>query len=97
MGPIAFFRSVYDVGSLDTRFTTPSNVPYEPRNDGGGDRERPVKPDPRAQPPKWAWPEFRFYVLFVYAIVPYMYWIAGGVSRGTLSCSGPTSQVLKGR
>ena len=83
MGLVQFFRSVYDLGTLDTRFTTKSNTPYEARHEGSNGRDRVIKPDPRAQPSKWAWPEFRFYTAFVIGIVPVMYWIANGVSKGT--------------
>ncbi|OAA54335.1 glycerol/H+ symporter [Niveomyces insectorum RCEF 264] len=35
MSLFSFLRSIYDVDTLDTRFTTPSTVPYEAHRDGG--------------------------------------------------------------
>lgn len=74
-GPLSFLASIYDLDTLDTRFTTPSSVPYRAAADA------PVKPDPRAEPSKWATPEFYLYYLVFVTVVPYMFWVAYDVSR----------------
>lgn len=83
MGPLSFLKSVYDIDNLDTRFTTPSSVPYktvvESRDTLTG--KRAVKPDPKAQPPKWRTPEFFLYFIVFLILVPWMFWIAYDVSR----------------
>ncbi len=84
-GPYYFLRSVYNVGNLDTRLTTPSSAPYravEARSDGGWGKEgAAAKPDPKAKPSKWNTPEFLFYLLVFVTTVPYMFWVAYAVSR----------------
>ncbi|AEO65954.1 uncharacterized protein THITE_2077439 [Thermothielavioides terrestris NRRL 8126] len=77
-GPLSFLASVYDLDTLDTRFTTPSSVPYRAAIEK---REHDARPDRRAEPSKWATPEFYFYYLVFLTVVPYMFWIAYDVSR----------------
>lgn len=81
----SFLRGIYSLDTLDTRFTTPSAVPYktvvDARAEGIGKRELFNKPDKRAQSSKWRTPEFYLYFLIVGAIVPYMFWVAYDVSR----------------
>ena len=86
MGALAFLRSVYDVGNLDTRFTTPSSVSYktaaaDARTERGLHGDRNVKPDPRAEPSKWRTPEYYIYYVLLGIIVPYMFYVAYDVSR----------------
>lgn len=41
-GPLSFIKEMYSLDTIDTRFTTPSGVPYRRRqnkNDGNGKRE----------------------------------------------------------
>lgn len=82
--PFSFLRSIYNLDTLDTRFTTSSSTPYkvviESRNDK---KEAPhcPQPDPRAEPPKWQTPEFYFYYLVLVVAVPYMFWVAYDVSK----------------
>lgn len=87
MGSFSFLRSVYDLDTLDTRFTTSSSTPYKAVVDARGDatkRERaPAKPDARAQPSRWGTPEFYLYYVIFIVTVPYMFWIAYDVSRRT--------------
>ncbi|KAL2261359.1 hypothetical protein VTK26DRAFT_4335 [Humicola hyalothermophila] len=75
-GPLSFLAGVYDLDTLDTRFTTPPSVPYMP-----GDRDRDMRPDARAEPSKWGTAEFYVYYLVFLVTVPYMFWIAYDVSR----------------
>ena len=78
-GPLSFLRSLYDLDTLDTRFTTPSSVPYRASLDK---REDDAKvPDKRAERPKWNTPEFYLYYLVFLVVVPYMFWVAYDVSR----------------
>lgn len=75
-------RGIYSLDTLDTRFTTPSSVPYSTvRDDGNGKKEVLNKASNRAKPSKWRTPEFILYTLFLAVIVPYMFWIAYAVSR----------------
>ncbi|KAL2021404.1 hypothetical protein VTK56DRAFT_7157 [Thermocarpiscus australiensis] len=88
--PLSFLASVYDLETLDTRFTTPSSVPYRAVVDsrGGDKRENSgtssttsSKADKRAEPSKWGTLEFYVYYLVFLTVVPYMFWIAYDVSR----------------
>ncbi|KAL2130272.1 hypothetical protein VTI74DRAFT_6689 [Chaetomium olivicolor] len=79
-GPLSFFASVYDLDTLDTRFTTPSSVPYRASLEK---RQEDKVADKGAEPPKWNTPEFYLYYLVFLVVVPYMFWIAYDVSRPT--------------
>jgi hypothetical protein len=80
-GPLAFLRNLNDLDTLDTRFTTPSSVPYRAANDKREDDANLHKADKRAEPPKWNTPEYYLYYLVLGVAVPYMFWIAYDVSR----------------
>ncbi|KAK2068271.1 hypothetical protein P8C59_002919 [Phyllachora maydis] len=85
MGLLSFIKAVYDLDTLDTRFTTPSTVPYktvvESRKNGADKRETVNKTRDRAQPSKWNTPEFYLYYLVVGAAVYNMFRVAYNVSR----------------
>ncbi|KAI5920699.1 MBOAT family protein [Camillea tinctor] len=85
MSPLSFFRSIYDLDTLDTRFTTPSATPYkaviEARDDAVASKERASKFNSRAPPPKWKTPEFLLYFLTLSFVIPYMFWVAYDASR----------------
>ncbi len=87
MGMFSYLRSVYDLDTLDTRFTTPSTVPYktvvDSRNNPNGTEDELKKPAKGAQPSKWNTPEFYLYCLVISFAVPYMLWTAYDVSRET--------------
>jgi hypothetical protein len=78
-GPLSFLANLYDLDTLDTRFTTPSSVPYRVANDKREDDK--VVVDQRTEPPKWRSFEFHLYYLVIAAVVPYMFWVAYDVSR----------------
>jgi hypothetical protein len=78
-GPLGFISSLYDLDTLDTRFTTPSSVPYRVANDKREDDDKVA--DKRADPPKWKSLEFYLYYLVFLTVVPYMFWVAYDVSR----------------
>ncbi|EEY17670.1 conserved hypothetical protein [Verticillium alfalfae VaMs.102] len=87
MAIFSYLRSIYDLDTLDTRFTSPSSVPYktvvEARADPALGREPPIKAHSRSQPSKWRSPEFLLYYLVLSVVVPWMFWIAYDVSRPT--------------
>ncbi len=95
MSLFSFFRRIYDVDTLDTRFTTPSTVPYKAvssasdrtQNSSAGptDGRRDATADiiKRAERSKWRTPEFFFYYLVFMVAIPYMFWVPYDVSRRT--------------
>ncbi|KAI8624066.1 putative glycerol:H+ symporter [Xylariaceae sp. FL1651] len=87
MGIISFLSNIYDLDTLDTRFTTPSTTPYttviEARNDTAASKERAAKWKSRAPPSRWNTAEFYLYYLVIILAVPYMFWVAYDASRTT--------------
>src|SRR3569833_3313182 len=85
MGLLSSLRSIYNVGTLDTRYTTQSSVPYkitiDTRDEGSASRDRRMMPDPRAPPPMWNTLEFYFYYLVISGAVISMFWIESGVTK----------------
>ena len=91
----SFLRQVYDLDTLDTRFTTPTSVPYKAIVDAHSDsaviggRAGAVEGRPQHQqtstaktpPPRWKTTEFYFYYLVTSVTVPYMWWVAYDLSR----------------
>lgn len=100
-GVLSWLGSIYDLDTLDTRFTTPSSVPYTVRSNSPTGRED-KRDDGRskgepAPPPRWTSPEFIFYYLMLSWIIPYMFWVAYTVSRGMspfIFCIWPTADAL---
>ncbi|PON28391.1 hypothetical protein TGAM01_v202884 [Trichoderma gamsii] len=85
MGALLYLRKVYDLDTLDTRFTSSSSTPYQTVIDARGDpveqKEAEIKARSSAPPPKWRTPEFFLYYLVFIVVVPYMFWIAYDVSK----------------
>jgi hypothetical protein len=93
MAVFSYLQDIYQLDTLDTRFTNSSTVPYKPARDPADPRPSPdatpptvpIKFDsngqPIAQPSKWGTPEFYFYYFVFITIVPYMFWIPYDVSR----------------
>ncbi|KAK2601687.1 glycerol transporter [Conoideocrella luteorostrata] len=85
MGVSSFFRKVYDLDTLDTRFLTTSSTPYrtviDARSDPDAVKEAADKARARAPPPKWHTPEYILYSLVVAWAVPSMIWVAYNVSK----------------
>jgi hypothetical protein len=85
MGAIAFVRSLYDLDTLDTRFTTTSRTPYrtviDTRSDPDASKARAAKFGSRVQPSKWRTPEFILYGIVLAWVIPAMFWVAFDVSR----------------
>ncbi|KAJ2892821.1 uncharacterized protein MKZ38_009331 [Zalerion maritima] len=82
-GPLSFLRSIYDLDTLDTRFTTSSSTPYRAVIDARNEKKEVPKPQPvpGAEPSKWKKPEFFVYYTLLSFIIPYMFWVAYDVSR----------------
>jgi hypothetical protein len=95
MGFFSYLASIYQLDTLDTRFTNSTTIPYQPSQKlekfSSGKTQDPaiqyVPPrleangQPRAQPSKWRTPEFYFYYFCFITIVPYMFWVPYTVSR----------------
>ncbi|KAK0673351.1 putative glycerol transporter protein [Cercophora samala] len=92
-GPLALFRNIYDLDTLDTRFTHPSGVPYRPLESRSPDKRRdssssssspkPIPGGGSTEPPKWKTPEFLLYYLVFALAIPAMFYVAYDVSRPT--------------
>ncbi|ETS81909.1 hypothetical protein PFICI_06911 [Pestalotiopsis fici W106-1] len=80
MGVLSFFRSIYDLDTLDTRFTTSSSTPYktvvESRGDVSASKERAARFSGSTTPSKWKTPEFFLYYLIIGMCIPAMFWTA---------------------
>lgn len=96
MGLFSIFRNIYDLDTLDTRFTVSSNIPYktaiEDRSDAtAASKERAAnwnsQPSTSSQSKsRWNTPEFYlYYVVFIVAI-PSMFWAAYSASKSTNYC-----------
>jgi protein-cysteine N-palmitoyltransferase HHAT len=85
MGLVSFFRRVYSLDTIDTRFTVPSSTPYkavvESRNDPVAVRERAAKLKHRTQPALWAEPEFLLYYLGVAILVGSVLYLGHDISK----------------
>ncbi|KAI1323518.1 MBOAT, membrane-bound O-acyltransferase family-domain-containing protein [Xylariaceae sp. FL0255] len=88
MGILSFFRSIYDLDTLDTRFTNSSSTPYKTVIDSRKDaaaasKERAAKWNSRGPRSRWNTPEFYLYIILVASTVPYMFYTAYDASRTT--------------
>lgn len=105
----SYIHSIYQLDTLDTRFTNSSTTPYKRPVNAQIDptytksvqdlpQGVPVKVDsngrPIAQPSKWRTPEFYFYYFAFVTIVPYMFWVAYDVSRRWYTNCGFDASVL---
>ncbi|KIW15913.1 hypothetical protein PV08_05963 [Exophiala spinifera] len=82
----SFFKELYSLDTLDTRFTTSSSTPLKPANGTAltkASAEKDGKPSipTDVSPPKWRTPEFYFYALVFLFCVPQMYWAVVEVSQ----------------
>ena len=85
---ISFFRELYSLDTLDTRFTTSASTPLKVASDDSAKRtlqdDKPASQLPAgASPAKWNTPEFYLYLLVFMFCVPNMYWSVVGVSQTT--------------
>jgi hypothetical protein len=79
----SFFRELYSLNTLDTRFTNSSSTPLRTVNET---TSKPAEIDGKATPAdvsplRWRTPEFYFYVLVFLFCVPQMYWAVVEVSQ----------------
>lgn len=87
---LAYVRRIYSLDTLDTRFTTPSNVPYRTHQQDYDDpvvkRERESK-FAKNLPAVSRWPSLEFvaYRTIVMMAVVAIYWIPFGVSQSALA------------
>lgn len=97
---LTFLRSLYDLDTLDTRFTNPATVPYKTVVDARKDdrdakssKERAASWNLSGQPSKWKTPEFFLYYIYVAIAMPAMFYIPYTASK----CMWQTpSSVLAG-
>ena len=83
---VSFFRELYSLETLDTRFGASSRTPQkvddsEPRKPGGKDVRETTGLPQGAATSKWNTPEFYFYGLVFLVCVPQMYWAVVQVSQ----------------
>jgi protein-cysteine N-palmitoyltransferase HHAT len=83
---ISFFRDLYSLDTLDTRFTTSSTTPLkagddESRKTATQDGPSSSKLPSGASPPRWRTPEFLLYLLVFIVSVPQMYLAVVEVSQ----------------
>ncbi|KAI1298530.1 MBOAT, membrane-bound O-acyltransferase family-domain-containing protein [Xylaria venustula] len=90
MGAFSLFRNIYDLDTLDTRFTVSSTTPYktvvEARNDATAaskDRASKWNSRPSSSTSRWNTPEFYLYYAVIIIAVPSMFWIAYEASKTT--------------
>lgn len=83
---LSFFRELYSLETLDTRFGGSSRTPPKvddsaPRKPSGKDVREPTDLPQGASTSKWNTPEFYFYGLVFLVCVPQMYWAVVQVSQ----------------
>ncbi|KAI1455843.1 MBOAT-domain-containing protein [Annulohypoxylon moriforme] len=87
MGVLSFLSKIYDLDTLDTRFTISSSTPYktviEARDDPVASKERAANWKSKAHNSRWKTPEFILYYLILLWVIPYMFWVAYDSSRPT--------------
>lgn len=89
MGLLSYVGKVYDLDTLDTRFTTKSSVPYQTVIDARTDPDlkKEAAHKSRGQPSKWKTNEFSLYFVILAFAIPYMFWVVYSVSRRALALS----------
>lgn len=89
---LSFFRELYALDTLDTRFRTSSRTPLktddsEPRKPSRKDARDLTENPQEHTPAKWNTPEFYLYAFVFVFCVPQMYWAVVQVSqRGCSRC-----------
>ncbi|KAI0170652.1 MBOAT, membrane-bound O-acyltransferase family-domain-containing protein [Pestalotiopsis sp. NC0098] len=85
MGALSFFKSLYHLDTLDTRFTNSSSTPYktvvESRGDATASKERAARFSGTTSPSRWKTPEFILYYVLLSIIIPSMFWTAYNASK----------------
>ncbi|EXJ72636.1 uncharacterized protein A1O5_03782 [Cladophialophora psammophila CBS 110553] len=80
---LSFFRDLYSLDTLDTRFTNSFSTPLKSVNEGSS---KPTVRDGKTQPadaprPRWGTTEFYVYLVVFLFCVPQMYWAVVSVSQ----------------
>ncbi|GAP88723.2 putative glycerol:H+ symporter [Rosellinia necatrix] len=89
MGALSFFRNVYDIDTLDTRFTVSSTTPYQAAIDARNDeaaasKERAARWNSRlASRSRWASTEFYLYYAILLVGTLSMFWCGYNASKFT--------------
>lgn len=81
----SFFRQLYSLNTLDTRFTTPATTPLKTAADTRPASSKDVRASAIASgapPSKWKTPEFFVYYLVFITLVPLMFKTVVDVSQG---------------
>ncbi|RYP61440.1 hypothetical protein DL771_010140 [Monosporascus sp. 5C6A] len=88
MGVLSFLRKIYNLDTLDTRFTNSTSVPYktviDSRDDATASKERASRWNSSSTWPRPSTPEVYLYILLISAATPYMFWGAYDASRSLL-------------
>lgn len=89
---LSWFRDLYSLNTLDSRFTTTATSPPRSASDSDSTRPGSSSKDARAnaiasnaQPSKWRTPEFYVYYGVFLTLVPLMFKTVVDVSRGELN------------
>lgn len=83
---LSFFRELYSLDTLDTRFTTSSQTPLKSAAEDSAktaDETPSLRAPVGASPPRWKTPEFFLYLLVFLYCVPSMYLAVVAVSQPT--------------
>lgn len=89
---LRYFRELYSLDTLDTRFVIPANIPPKealreaeldpvrraPLQSG---RRNPKDGGEAVQPPRWKTPEFMFYYVVIIICLPLMFKLVLDVSK----------------
>ena len=87
MGVLSFFRQLYSLDTLDTRFTTSASTPLKAASEDSAKKtestegKRQSELPAGASPSRWNTPEFYFYALVFVFCVPQMYKAVWDVSQ----------------
>lgn len=92
MGVLSFFRQVYDLDTIDTRFTATSTKP-DARNDPGASKDRAAKWNSKSasltsSPSRWMTPDSMLNFLVVGVAIPLMCYTGYDASKSRVLRSG---------
>jgi len=89
-----FFRRLYSLDTLDTRFTHSAKVPLrhaatergvdisKPAANNGDDVAKEASGQPHTQPSRWNTLEYYVYYLVFVTVIPLMFYVPYSVSKG---------------
>lgn len=105
MDLLSLFRQIYDLDTIDTRFTTPSSVPYktviDARDDSVAAASKASKdskeraPSIATTPAKWKTPEYIAYLIIIALAIPVLLYIPYDASRCTyVHCNTVKKKIM---